>query len=173
MAETKVKEINDANISENTFFEDNLNSEEVEEIVEVGQRYLTFILDNDHYGVKIEYVIEIIGIQDITHLPGMPSYVRGLLNLRGKIIPIIDAREKFGKTTKEYNERTCVVVLEINKIMVGVVVDIISDVINIKESEVDEAPNIGRIKANKYIKDIAKVEKKVILLIDGEKLINE
>ena len=138
-----------------------------------AHRYLTFELDGERYGVKIEYVIEIIGIQDITQLPGTPNYVKGLINLRGKIIPLIDAREKFGKVKVEYNDRTCIVVLDINEIMVGLVVDIISDVINIYDSDVEEAPNIGKIKANKYIKKIAKIDKKVELLIDCEKLINE
>ena len=138
-----------------------------------AHRYLTFELDGERYGVKIEYVIEIIGIQDITQLPGTPNYVKGLINLRGKIIPLIDAREQFGKVKVEYNDRTCIVVLDINEIMVGLVVDIISDVINIYDSDVEEAPNIGKIKANKYIKNIAKIDKKVELLIDCEKLINE
>ena len=175
MEDTKIRDelvLETDNNEDNTFFDGDM-LEEVEEIIENGQRYLTFELDKEDYGVKIEYVIEIIGIQDITHLPGMPQYVRGLLNLRGRIIPIIDARLKFGKVVKEYNERTCVVVLEISNIMVGVVVDTISDVVNIKDSEIEEAPNIGKIKANKYIKEIAKVDKKVKLLIDCEKLINE
>lgn len=176
MAKTKIKEEleNELELNE-TFLTDDLEDIEDEEniIIEKGYRYLTFELDKEDYGVRIEYVIEIIGIQDITHLPGMPRYVRGLLNLRGKIIPIIDAREKFNKPKKEYNDRTCVVVLEINEIMVGLVVDIISDVITIKESEIEDAPNIGKIKANKYIRQIAKVEKKVKLLIDCERLIND
>ncbi len=180
MEETKVKENemleNEKTEEINLNFEDPLLTDDMdgeEKIIEKGYRYLTFELDKEDYGVRIEYVIEIIGIQDITHLPGMPNYVKGLLNLRGKIIPIIDAREKFGKVKKEYNDRTCVVVLEINSITVGLVVDIISDVITILEREIEEAPNIGKIKANKYIKEVAKVENKVKLLIDCEKLINE
>lgn len=138
-----------------------------------SHRYLTFELDGEQYGVKIGYVIEIIGIQDITQLPGTPKFVKGLINLRGKIIPLIDAREKFGKEKIEYTDRTCIVVLDINDIMVGLVVDIISDVINIQDSVVEKAPNIGKIKGNKYIKEIAKIDNKVKLLIDCEKLINE
>ena len=175
MEETKVKE-NDVLDEIDLGFEDSLLADDVDEegkIIENGYRYLTFELDKEDYGVRIEYVIEIIGIQDITHLPGMPQYVKGLLNLRGKIIPIIDAREKFGKVKKEYNDRTCVVVLEINNITVGLVVDIISDVVTILEREIEDAPNIGKIEANKYIKEVAKVDNKVKLLIDCEKLINE
>lgn len=177
MAETKLKEeiLEKEENLHNTLLADDIDEidDEKNKIIEKGYRYLTFELDKEHYGVNIEYVIEIIGIQDITHLPGMPKYVKGLLNLRGKIIPIIDAREKFGKEKKEYNDRTCVVVLEINNIMVGLVVDTISDAITIKESEIEESPNIGKIKANKYIKQIAKVDNKVKLLIDCEKLIND
>ena len=152
---------------------EDMDFDEIKAKTSSGHRYLTFELEGEHYGVNIEYVIEIIGIQDITQLPGTPKYVKGLINLRGKIIPLIDAREKFGKENVEYTDRTCIVVLDINDIMVGLVVDVISDVINIHDSDVEEAPNIGKIKANKYIKEIAKINKKVVLLIDCEKLINE
>ena len=138
-----------------------------------GSRYLMFELGDEQYGVNIEYVIEIIGIQDITNLPGTPKYVKGLINLRGKIIPLIDARKKFGKEEKEYNDRTCVIVLEMENIMVGLVVDIISDVMFIRENQMESAPEIGRIKTNKYISKIAKINQEVKLLLDCKKLINE
>lgn len=152
---------------------DNIENEEEEVKQVAGQRYLTFELEGEEYGVKIEHVIEIIGLQDITQLPGTPKYVKGLINLRGKIIPLIDAREKFKKPKAEYDDRTCIVVLEVTNIMVGLVVDTISDVVNIPDNEKEDAPNIGKIKANKYIKEIAKINNKVKLLIDCEKLINE
>ena len=164
---------NEEAVDNNEVLAQDMDFDEIKARTSPVHRYLTFELDGEHYGVNIEYVIEIIGIQDITQLPGTPKYVKGLINLRGKIIPLIDAREKFGKVKAEYNDRTCIVVLDIGEIMVGLVVDVISDVINIHDSDVEEAPNIGKIKANKYIKKIAKIDKKVELLIDCEKLINE
>jgi purine-binding chemotaxis protein CheW len=137
------------------------------------ERYLLFELEDEDYGINIEYVIEIIGIQDITYLPKMPNYVKGLINLRGKIVPVIDAREKFGKQKAIYNDRTCIVVLDVEGIMVGLVVDTISDVINVYNDVLEEAPKIGQIKTNKYISNIAKVDDQVKLLIDCDKLINE
>ena len=136
-------------------------------------RFLLFALENEQYGIDISYVIEIIGIQEITHLPGMPRYVKGLINLRGKIIPVIDAREKFNKPKALYNDRTCIIVLELEGVMVGLVVDIISDVITVSERVLEEAPKIGKIKTNKYISNIAKMSDGVKLLVDCEKLINE
>ena len=136
-------------------------------------RYLLFQLENEQYGINIDYIVEIISYQEVTHLPGMPRFVRGLMNLRGKIIPVIDAREKFGKQKAIYNDRTCIVVLDVDGIMVGLVVDIISDVINVYDDVLEDAPRIGNIKTNKYISNIAKVDDQVKLLIDCEKLINE
>ena len=173
MDDAVVLQDNEEAVDNNEVLAQDMDFDEIKARTSPTHRYLTFELDGEHYGVNIEYVIEIIGIQDITQLPGTPKYVKGLINLRGKIIPLIDAREKFGKEKAEYNDRTCIVVLDIGEIMVGLVVDVISDVINIHDSDVEEAPNIGKIKANKYIKKIAKIDKKVELLIDCEKLINE
>ena len=136
-------------------------------------RYLLFQLENEQYGINIDYIVEIIGIQDITHLPGMPRFVRGLINLRGKIIPVVDAREKFGKQKALYNDKTCIVVLQVDEIVVGLVVDTISDVISVNENVLEDAPKIGKIKTNKYISNIAKIDNEVKLLMDCEKLINE
>lgn len=173
MNDALVLQDNEEAVDNNEVLAQDMDFDEIKARTSPAHRYLTFELDGEHYGVKIDYVIEIVGIQDITQLPGTPKYVKGLINLRGKIIPLIDAREKFGKEKAEYNDRTCIVVLDIDDIMVGLVVDVISDVINIYDSDIEEAPNIGKIKANKYIKDIAKIDKKVKLLIDCEKLINE
>jgi len=173
METTKLKEEN--NVATNV----NLKKEkaEADAIVQDAfnrtHRFLLFELEKEQYGIDISYVLEIIGIQEITYLPGMPRFVKGLINLRGKIIPVIVAREKFNKQKAIYNDRTCIIVLELEGIMVGLVVDMISDVITVSESILEEAPKIGKIKTNKYISNIAKMSDGVKLLVDCEKLINE
>ena len=147
--------------------------EKVKNVVGNFYRYLLFQLENEQYGININYIVEIISYQEVTHLPGMPRFVRGLMNLRGKIIPVIDAREKFGKQKAIYNDKTCIVVLQVEEIIVGLIVDTISDVISVNENVLEEAPKIGKIKTNKYINNIAKINNEVKLLIDCEKLINE
>lgn len=86
-------------------------------------RYLIFTLDKETYGVEIKYVTEIIGIQTITEIPELPEYVKGIINLRGKIIPVMDVRLRFKKEPKEYNDRTCIIVLDIRDLTIGLIVD--------------------------------------------------
>lgn len=177
MEETVVKDIKEEilekQIELNKEIDNATDKASVNEDISNGFRYLLFELDSEQYGVNIEYVMEIIGLQDITQVPKTPKFIKGLINLRGKIIPLIDGRLKLNKPSKEYNDRTCIIVLEVNEIIVGLVVDSISDVITLRESDMEHSPKIGKIKANKYIKEIAKVGKEVKLLIDCEKFINE
>lgn len=143
----------------------------VEEDTQKGL-YLTFKVGNEDYGIEIKYVIEIIGIQNITEVPGLPNYIMGIINLRGKIIPVIDVRLKFRKQWIEYNDRTCIVVVDMEDISVGLIVDNVVEVVNIPESEIVNPPETKVIGIN-YIKGIGKVNSEVKLLIDCEKLLNE
>jgi purine-binding chemotaxis protein CheW len=133
-------------------------------------KYLTFTLGKESYGLEIRYVIEIIGIQTITEVPGLPHYLKGIINLRGKIIPVMDVRERFKKTFKEYNERTCVIVIEIKDLLLGLIVDQVAEVLNISEGEIVPPPE-ATDSENKFIKGIGKVGEEVKLLIDCEKLL--
>ncbi|MDD2211581.1 MAG: chemotaxis protein CheW [Clostridia bacterium] len=136
-------------------------------------KYLIFFLGKEFYGIEIKYVIEIIGIQTITEVPGLPHYLKGIINLRGKIIPVMDVRERFKKVCKEYNERTCVIVIEINHLFVGLIVDQVAEVLSIPEEEIVPPPEVTDSE-NKFIKGIGKVGDEVKLLINCEKLlINE
>ena len=96
-------------------------------------QYLAFILENEYYGIDISAVIEIIGIQKITQMPQQPDYVNGVINLRGKIIPTIDVRTRFAKQKVEYDERTCIIVVEVREMMVGFIVDRVDEVISISD----------------------------------------
>ncbi|MEN8908222.1 MAG: chemotaxis protein CheW, partial [Clostridiales bacterium] len=103
-------------------------------------KYLTFQLDKESYGIEIKYVTEIIGIQKITEIPELPNFVKGIINLRGKIIPVIDVRLKFGKQYKEYNDRTSIVVIEIKDTLVGLIFDVVSEVLSIVDSNIVDPP---------------------------------
>ncbi len=135
-------------------------------------KFLTFILENEVYGLEIQYITEIIGIQEITEVPELPNYVRGIINLRGKIIPVIDVRIRFNKPAIKYNDRTCIVVVEIADISVGFIVDAVSEVIAIQEQEIVPPPEINGGFNNKFIKGIGKVGNEVKLLLDCNKLLN-
>lgn len=136
-------------------------------------RYLTFAVGAEYYGMEIKYVTEIIGIQEITQVPGLPLYVKGIINLRGIIIPVIDVRLRFNKEPLEYNDRTCVIVIDINEITLGLIVDSVAEVQTIPENDIAQPPQINNSYNNRYIQGIGKVGKEVILLLDCEKLLTE
>jgi purine-binding chemotaxis protein CheW len=136
-------------------------------------KFLTFTLGNEGYGLEVKYVTEIIGVQEITEVPELPEYIRGIINLRGKIIPVMDVRLRFKKVFKEYNDRTCIVVVDIEDLSVGLIVDAVSEVISIHDEDVVLPPDLNKGFGNKYIKGIGKVGNEVILILDCNKLLNE
>ena len=135
-------------------------------------KFLTFNMGNEFYGIEIKYVTEIIGLQPITEIPEMPEYIKGIINLRGKIIPVMDVRLRFKKPYREYNDRTCIVVIEIRDVSIGLIVDSVSEVISIPDEEIVSPPSVAK-EGNKYIKGIGKVGSDVKLLLDSDKLLNE
>ncbi|MGX8795953.1 chemotaxis protein CheW [Fusibacter sp. JL298sf-3] len=135
-------------------------------------KYLTFDLGEESYGIGIEYVTEIIGILPITEVPELPEYIRGIMNLRGRIIPVMDMRLRFRKEFVPYNERTCIIVIEIEESAIGLIVDSVSEVTTILDGDIVEKPVLSSGTANKYIKCIGKVDNHVKLLLDCEKLLS-
>ncbi|MBM7685388.1 chemotaxis protein CheW [Defluviitalea raffinosedens] len=135
-------------------------------------KYPIFVLENENYGLEIRYVTEIIGIQLITEVPELPEYIRGIINLRGKIIPVMDVRLRFKKHFKEYNDRTCVIVIDIRDVSIGLIVDSVSEVLTINKDEIAAPPDMSK-GGNKYLKGIGKVRNEVKLLLDCDKLLNE
>ncbi len=146
-------------------------NDEMDEDTQKG-KFLTFSLGNEYYGLEISFVTEIIGIQPITEIPELPNYVKGIINLRGKIIPVMDVRLRFKKPFQEYNDRTCVIVIDIKNISIGLIVDSVSEVLAIPDSNIVPPPEVKAVQ-NKYIKGIGKVENEIKLLLDCEKLISE
>ncbi|SMC97882.1 chemotaxis protein CheW [Sporomusa malonica] len=135
-------------------------------------KFLTFSLGNEYYGLEISYVTEIIGIQPITEIPELPDYVKGIVNLRGKIVPVMDVRLRFKKPFREYNDRTCIIVIDIKDISIGLIVDSVSEVLTIPDNNIVPPPDM-KAAQNKYIKGIGKVESEIKLLLDCEKLLTD
>ena len=139
-------------------------------------KYLTFGLGGEEYGLEILKVKEIIGIMNITSIPQTPKYVKGVINLRGKVIPVIDLRLKFAMDYLEYNERTCIIVVDImnaagSKVIMGIVVDSVSEVLNIKADEIESTPTFGFKLNTDYILGMAKVKGSVKILLDIDKVL--
>ena len=134
-------------------------------------KYLTFHLAGEDYGIEIQYVIEIIGIQTITDVPDMPSFIRGVINLRGKVVPIMDVRARFGLDDREYDERTCIIVVNIDGTEVGLVVDEVSEVMDIPDAHVEPAPRTHKNSEDSFIQGMGKVNNDVKILLDVHKLL--
>ena len=138
-------------------------------------KYLTFALGKEEYGIGILKVREIIGLMEITAVPHTPSYIKGVINLRGRVIPVLDLRLKFGMPSEEYTERTCIIVVEVQgdsgAIQVGMLVDSVSEVLNISGQEIEEPPAFGGSTDTTYILGMAKIKGEVKILLDADRVI--
>lgn len=139
-------------------------------------KYLTFMLADEEYGIGILKVKEIIGMMPITSVPRTPAFVKGVINLRGKVIPVIDLRLKFGMEEIGYSERTCIIVVEIaaesGDLLIGIVVDTVSEVLNIKGDDIEDTPTFGAKLDTEYILGMAKMERGVKVLLDIGRVLN-
>jgi len=142
---------------------------------EQAGKYLTFVLGQEEYGLPVLKVREIIKVMDITQVPQVAAHVRGVINLRGKVIPIIDLRLKFGFPAQDYTERTCIIVVDVSlsgaKVMMGIVVDSVSEVLNIAGADIDDAPDFGGRTKTDYILGLAKVKGTVKILLDLDRVL--
>jgi purine-binding chemotaxis protein CheW len=139
-------------------------------------KYLTFTLAEEEYGIGILKIKEIIGMIPITSVPQTPEFVKGVVNLRGKVIPVMDLRLRFGMAEIDYTERTCIIVVEIDgqtgTIMIGVVVDAVSEVLNIKAEDIEDPPTFGTALNTEYILGMAKMEGGVKILLDIDRVLS-
>jgi purine-binding chemotaxis protein CheW len=149
----------------------------VKAMIEKEGKYLTFTLAEEEYGIGILKVKEIIGMMTITTVPQTPDFVKGVINLRGKVIPVMDLRLRFGMEAIDYNDRTCIIVVEIEgsagTIQIGIVVDSVSEVLNIKGEDIEETPTFGAKLNTDYILGMAKMESSVKILLDIDRVLNE
>ena len=144
-------------------------------IAQLAGKYLTFALAEEEYGLPVLRVREIIKMMDITEVPQVPPHVKGVLNLRGKVIPVIDLRLKFGFAPGEVTARTCIIVVEValatSRVMMGIVVDHVSEVINIVADEIEQTPEFGERVCTDYLKGVAKVKGTVKILLDLDRVL--
>jgi purine-binding chemotaxis protein CheW len=137
-------------------------------------KYLTFTLGKEEFAIQVLRVREIMGVQEITAVPQTPPYVKGVINLRGKVIPVVDLRMKFGMPELAYTQRTCIVVVQLEhagmKVMTGVIVDGVSDVANMQGADIEDTPDFGRGVATPYLLGMAKIKGKVKILLDIDKV---
>ena len=141
-------------------------------------KYLTFLLGREEFAIRVLKVREIMGIQDITAVPQTPPYVKGVINLRGKVIPVVDLRLKFSLDEKEYSQRTCIIVVQVQmgslSLPTGVVVDEVSEVLNLAAGDIEDTPDFGEGAgaASSYLLGMAKVKGKVKILLDIDRVLS-
>lgn len=138
----------------------------------VEGKYLTFILCDEEYGLEILKVREIISMIDITPVPQTPSFVKGVINLRGKVIPVIDLRLKFGMPETDYTKETCNIVMDVQGLLMGIVVDTVSEVLDIAEADIEPSPSFGSKITTDFILGMGKVKGKVKILLDIDKILS-
>ncbi len=135
-----------------------------------GGKYLTFKLDDEEYGVEILKVREIIGMMGITAVPRMPTYMKGVINLRGKVIPVIDLRLKFGLEEIAHTDQTCIIVVDVGR-EIGIIVDTVSEVLDIGDDSIEPPPSMGGSLDTSFILGMGKVEEEVKILLDVDKVL--
>ena len=140
---------------------------------ELAGKYLTFFLGDEEYGIEILRVQEIIGLLRVTPVPNTPKHMRGVINLRGKVVPVVDMRERFAMGTVEATKQTCIIVVRSGESEIGAIVDRVSAVVNIKPDEIEEMPSMGASVDTSYLLGIGKTEGRVRLLLDIERVLSE
>jgi purine-binding chemotaxis protein CheW len=139
-------------------------------------KYLTFQLAQEEFGIRVLKVREIMGLQEITAVPQTPAHIKGVINLRGKVVPVIDLRLKFGMPAAEYTQRTCIIVTQVRgeagAAFMGIVVDGVSEVLNLTGQEIEDTPDFGQDLAGQYLLGMAKVKGKVKILLDIDKVLS-
>ncbi len=141
---------------------------------DLAGKYLTFALAGEEYGLPVLKVREIMKVMDITAVPQAPVHVKGVINLRGKVIPVADLRLRFGFPPQEFDERTCIIVVDValqtSTVMMGVVVDAVSEVLTIPGDEIEAAPDFGEQVNTEFMKGVAKIKGRVKFLLDLDRI---
>ena len=136
-------------------------------------KYLTFSIGAEDYGIEIQYVIEIVVIQEITQVPDMPESIKGVINLRGEVISVMDMRLRFGLGPRDYDDRTCIIVVNVNDLRIGLIVDMVKEVVDIPVSQIDAPPRTHSGIQSSYIDGMGKIENQVKILLNVEKILYE
>lgn len=153
---------------------DNILVEQQEEEDTMRNKFLIFHLDGQEYAIAIQFVVDIINVQPVTRVPNCPFYVRGITNLRGKVIPIIDVRIRFGKQPQEYNDRTCIIVVELSPdISVGMIIDSVSEVLTLDDDDISPPPPFSTVVDARFIEGIAQTESGIKLILDCKTVLDD
>ena len=139
----------------------------------LGDKYLTFKIGSESYGIELRFVTEIVVMQEITKMPDMPGYIRGVINLRGNVLSVMDMRSRFNFEQRDYDGRTCIVVVEVKGRLVGLIVDSVKEVLTIPADQVDPPPQNHTGFQSTYVKGMGKIEGKVTILLDTESILYE
>lgn len=152
------------------------HAEKTDNLSALAGKYLTFNLGEEGYGLEILKVQEIIGIQTITKIPRTPAYVKGVINLRGKVIPVVDLRLKFGMEEREFTRETCIIVVQVTRndtsLVMGIIVDEVSEVLDISGDQIEAAPTLGTSVDTHFIMGMAKTESAVKILLDIDRVLS-
>lgn len=136
-------------------------------------KYLAFFIGDSVYGLPLTHVIEIIGNLRATRVPGIPHYIKGIINLRGKIVPVIDARLKMDIEEIEYDDRTCIIIVNWNESLIGLIVDSVDEVLNFSDEQLSELPDSSSVNGNKYISSVGKIGEKLTLILDCDRFLGD
>lgn len=136
-------------------------------------QWVTFCLDDESYGINVMQVQEVLRVTEITPVPGAPDYVLGIINLRGNVVTVLDTRKRFGLSQHEIDDSTRVVIIESGEQVVGILVDSVAEVVYLKQSEIESAPNVGNEESSKYIQGVNSRDGRLLILVDVNKLLTE
>lgn len=136
-------------------------------------QWVTFYLEHEKYGIKVMQVQEVLRMTEIAPVPGAPHYVLGIINLRGNVVTVIDTRRRFGLSDVENDDETRIVIIEANNNVVGILVDSVAEVVDLKTSEIETAPNVGNDESSKYIQGVSSRENELLILVDVNKLLSD
>lgn len=134
---------------------------------------VTFTLEEETYGINVMQVQEVLREVEVAPVPGAPNYVLGIINLRGNVVSVIDARTRFGLPTQESNDKTRIIVIETKQQIVGILVDSVAEVVDVNQKEIDTAPNVGNAETSKYIDGVVSRGENLLILVDLNKLLSE
>lgn len=136
-------------------------------------QWVTFKLDNETYGINVMRVQEVLRYTEIAPVPGAPSYVLGIINLRGNVVTVIDTRQRFGLESSDVNDNTRIVIIEADKQVVGILVDSVAEVVYLRQSEIETAPNVGNEESAKFIQGVCNKNNELLILVELEKMMSE
>jgi len=136
-------------------------------------QWVTFFLDSEKYGIKVMQVQEVLRMTEIAPVPGAPHYVLGIINLRGNVVTVIDSRKRFGLPEKESDDSTRIVIIEAGDNVVGILVDSVAEVVDLRSNDIETAPNVGTDESSKYIQGVSSVSENLLILVDVNKLLSD